>query len=225
MFPASLSADCSSFPRFGEVPRLRRSMRSASRSPAGMASRKTVWPPMSPLIAICTATISTPGAISGTKSPGGTMFTIGTLIMMRVAVNVERAVAAWPAPMFATSRSASRRAVLSNVVPLSPAGVLRGLVISEETGGVHDESRRPIAENGRAAEKSPAAVRAIELLDDDFLLPNEFVHDERSFPLGELDQHHLAARCVRSRGQPYPFAQPDSREKIVTDGNDLPSLR
>src|SRR4051812_22205347 len=115
---------------------------------------------MSPVIAICTATISTPGAISGTKSPGGTMFTIGTLIMIRVAVSVERAVAACPAPMLATSRSASRRAVLMSVVPLSPVGVLRGFVISKETGGVHDERGRAIAKNGRAAEKSFAAVAA-----------------------------------------------------------------
>ena len=34
------------------------------------------------------------GPISGTKSPGGTMFTMGTLIMMRVPVSVESAVAA-----------------------------------------------------------------------------------------------------------------------------------
>src|SRR6266550_2427811 len=197
MLPASLSADCSSFPRFGDVPRFRRSIRSARRRPAGIARRKTVWPPMSPLIAICTATISTPGAISGTKSPGGTMFTIGTLIMMRVAVSVDRAVAACPAPMFATSRSASRRAVLRSVVPLSPGGVLRGLVISEETGGVDDESGRPIAKNGRAAEKSSAAVHAVELLDDDFLLPDELVHDERGSPFGQLDEHHLTARRVR----------------------------
>ena len=39
---------------------------------------------MSPLISMCTATTSASGAISGTKSPGGTMLTMGTLIMMRV---------------------------------------------------------------------------------------------------------------------------------------------
>src|SRR6266700_2306019 len=153
---------------------------------------------MSPLIAICTATISTPGAISGTKSPGGTMFTIGTLIMIRVAVSVDSAVAACPAPMFATSRSASSRAVLIRVVPLSPAGVLRGLVISEKAGSVHDERGRSIAKNGRAAEKGLAAVNAVELLDDDFLLPSEFIHDQRRLALGKLDQHHLPGCCRRS---------------------------
>src|ERR1700682_3340797 len=119
------------------------------------------------------ATISALAAISGTKSPGGTMLTIGTLIIMRVPVSVESAVAAWPAPMLATSRSASRRAVLRSVVLPSPEGVLRGLVISEETGGVHDEGGRSIAKNGRTAEESFARVHAVELLDDDFLLADE----------------------------------------------------
>src|SRR5712675_3609190 len=192
MFPASLRADCSSLPRLSDEPRLRRSIRSASLSPAGIASRNTVCPPMSPVIAIWTATISTPGAISGTKSPGGTMFTIGTLIMMRVPVSVESAVAAWPAPMLATSRSASSRAVLRSVVVPSPAGVLRGLVISEETGGVNDESGRSIAKNGRTAEESFAGVHTIELLDDDFLLTNELVDDERCPPLRKLDEYDLA---------------------------------
>src|ERR1700694_5315108 len=107
---------------------------------------------MSPVIAICTATISTFGPISGTKSPGGTMLTIGTLIMIRVPVSVESAVAAWPAPMFATSRSASRRAVLSDVVPVGPDGVSRGVVISEESGGVDDERGGAVAKDGGPAE-------------------------------------------------------------------------
>src|SRR6202162_5507016 len=162
-----------------DVPRTRRSIRSASRSPAGIANRNIVRPLMSPLISICTATISTFGPISGTKSPGGTMLTMGTLIMMRVPVSVESAVAAWAAPMLAASRSASRRAVLRSVVVPSPAGVLRGLVISEETGGVNDESGRSIAKNGRPAEESFAGIHTVELLDDDFLLTNELVNDER----------------------------------------------
>jgi hypothetical protein len=50
---------------------------------------------------------------------------------------------------------------------------LRGVVISEETGGVNDESGRSVAKNGRAAEESFAAIHAVELLDDDFLLSDE----------------------------------------------------
>src|SRR2546423_2008100 len=224
MFPASFSADCSSLPRLGDVPRLRRSIRSASLSPAGMASRKTVCPVMSPNIDICTATISSLAAISGTKSPGGTMFTIGTLIMIRVPVSVDSAVAAWPAPMFATSLSASSRAVLRWLL-LSPAGVLLGFVISEKTRGVHDERGRPIAKNGRAAEKSFAAADAVELFDDDFLLPDEFVHDERRPSLGQLDEHYLSARRARCRRKSDPLAQPDSREKVVADRYNLPAFR
>src|SRR5213592_3340805 len=168
---------------------------------------------MSPLIAIWTATISTPGAISGTKSPGGTTLTIGTLIMIRVAVSVDSAVAACPAPMFATSRSASRRAVLISVV-LSLAGVLRGSVISKETGGVNDEGGRPITKNGRAAEESFASAHAVELLDDDFLLSNEFVDDQRGLALGQLDQHYLPACRSRRSRQSDALAQPDGGEKV-----------
>src|SRR3954467_14328050 len=194
MFPASFNADCSSFPRLGEVPRFRRSIRSASLSPAVTASTNTVCPLMSPVIAICTATTSTPGAISGTKSPGGTTLTIGTLIMIGVAVRVDSAVAAWPAPMLATSRSASRRAVLRSVVALSPDGVLRGLVISKKAGSVHDEGGRSITKNRRAAEESFAAADTVKLLHYDFLLSDELVDDEGRLPLGELYQHHLSAR-------------------------------
>src|SRR5205814_5008053 len=204
-------------------PRFRLSMRSASLRPAGMASRKTVWPVRSPLIAICTATISTPGSSSGTKSPGGTMFTIGTLIMIRVPVRVESAVAAWPAPMFATSRNASRRAVLRSVVPLSPAGVLRGFVISKKTRGVDDECGRSIAKNGRAAEERFAAVHTVELLDDDFLLANEFVDDECCLSLGQLDQHDLPARRTFGGRQTNALAQPDRREQVVADRDHLPT--
>ena len=39
----------------------------------------------------------------------------GTLIMIRLAVSVESAVAAWPAPMLATSRNASSRAVVATL--------------------------------------------------------------------------------------------------------------
>src|SRR6266513_3465731 len=152
------------------------------------------------------------------------MFTIGTLIMMRVPVRVESAVAACPAPMFATSRSASSRAVLMSVVPLSPLGVLRGLVISKETGGVHNERGRAIAKNGRAAEKSFAAVHAVELFDDDFLLPDEFIHDERRPSLGELDEHDLARCRTFRRRQPDPLAQPDRGEQIVANRHHQPPL-
>src|SRR5450759_4752267 len=127
--------------------------------------------------------------------------------------------------MLATSRSASRRALLKSVVALSPDGVLRGLVISEETGGVHDESGRSIAKNGRAAEKSLAGVHAIELLDDDFLLADELVDDERCAPLGQLDEHDLTAGGAGGRRQADALTQPDGGEEIVADGDDLPSLR
>src|SRR5450759_965490 len=119
--------------------------------------------------------------------------------------------------MLATSRSASRRALLRSAVAPSPAGVLRGLVISEEAGGVHDEGGRPIAKNGRAAEKSLAAGHAIELLDYDFLLADELVDDEGCPPLRQLDEHYLSAGGAGGRRQSDALTQPDGREEIVAN--------
>ena len=79
------------------------------------------------------------------------MFTIGTLIMIRVPVSVDSAVAACPAPMFATSRSASSRAPLRSELPLS-VRASPGIVISEKDGGVYDECRSAVAEDGDSAE-------------------------------------------------------------------------
>src|SRR4051812_39471482 len=173
---------------------------------------------MFPDIAICTATISTSGAISGTKSPGGTTFTIGTLIMMRVAVSVDRAVAAWPAPMFATSRSASRRGPLRVLVV---AGcMLREVVISEKSGGVDDERGRAIAKDRCTAEQCFASRDAVELLDDDFLLAKKFVHDERRLLVGQLDEDNLPCALVRRR-ESHAVAKPDRREDVIANCDDL----
>src|SRR3954468_9781017 len=173
---------------------------------------------MCPDIDIWTATISTSAAISGTKSPGGTMFTIGTLIMMRVPVSVESAVAACPAPMFATSRSASRRAVLSSVVPPSADCASRGIVMSEKSRCVDDEGWSAIAKNCGAAEKCPASVHTVELFDDDFLLSDELVHNQGGAPIGQFDQYHLAD-CLVGHRDADAVTQPDRLKDIVADGD------
>src|ERR1700680_4648348 len=121
--------------------------------------------------------------------------------------------------MFATSRSASRRARLRSVV--LPSGVLRGVVISEETGGVNDEGGRSVAKNGRTAEKSFAAIHAVKLLDDDFLLSDELVDDQRSLSLRQLDENDLsAARDFRWR-KAHALTEPDGGEEIVANGDEL----
>src|ERR1700682_4013195 len=169
------------------------------------------------------ATISTSAAISGTKSPGGTMLTIGTLIMMRVPVSVDRAVAAWPAPMFATSRSASSRALLISVVPPSVDCASRRIVISEESGGVDYEGGSTIAKNGGTAKESSAAVHAVELLHDDFLLPDEFIDDERGAAVRKLDQDDLPA-CLVRRVETDSVAEPDRGKHVVADSDNFLSL-
>src|SRR6476620_5442656 len=116
--------------------------------------------------------------------------------------------------MFATSRNASRRAVLISVVPACPDGVSRGSVMSKEGGSVDDECGSTVAEDGRAAEEGSAAVRTVELFHDDFLLADELVDDQRRPTLGQLDQHDLA-HGGRALGKPDSFAQSDGGENVV----------
>jgi hypothetical protein len=64
-------------------------------------------------MSISTLTIcDSPSAIPGMSSSSGATFTVGTSIMMRAPVIIDSAVAACPAPMFATSFSASIRSAL-----------------------------------------------------------------------------------------------------------------
>src|SRR5215218_4877684 len=100
----------------------------------------------------------------------------GTEIMIVPPVIVDSAVAACPAPMLATSRSASSWMALRDLMSSIEAPL-------EEAADVEDESGRAIAEDRHAAEQraTPArrvAAYGVELLDNDLLLARELVHHQ-----------------------------------------------
>src|SRR6478735_6831332 len=185
MLPASLMADCSISPNSDELPAGRRSISSARRAAVGLGNTSSVRPVRSPCMCMRTAATGSSGAVicGGTSSSRDTLI-VGTLIMIVPPIICDSAVAAWPAPMFATSRRASscsafRERMSSMGVPL------------KETAHVYDQRRGSVAENRRSAEQREAVLHTVELLDDDLLLPDERIHHERRAPLRHLDDDDL----------------------------------
>src|SRR5688572_15716352 len=97
------------------------------------------------------------------------------------------------------------------------------LSFSEKCGGVDDEGGSAVAKNGGAAEKRPAAVRAVELFHDDLLLADKLVDYERGTTFGELDEHYLPARHG-AWGQANALAQPDRREHVIPNHDHFAAL-
>src|SRR3954471_3235711 len=185
MLPASLMADCSISPSSTELPAGRRSISSARRTAVGFGNTSSVRPVRSPSMCMSTAATGSSGAETwgGTSSSRETLI-VGTLIMIVPPIICDSAVAAWPAPMFATSRSASscsafRERMSSIGVPL------------KETAHVYDQRWCPIAEYRGPTKEREAVLHAVELLDDDLLLPDQRVDHERRAPLRHLDDDDL----------------------------------
>src|SRR3954451_324567 len=185
MLPASLIADCSISPNSSELPLGRRSISSARRTAVGFGKTSSVRPVRSPSMCMRTAATGSSGAVicGGTSSSRDTLI-VGTLIMMVPPIICDSAVAAWPAPMFATSRRASscsafRERMSSMGVPL------------KETADIYDQRRSAIAQNGRPAEEREAVLHTVELLDDDLLLPDQRIHHQRRASLRHLDDDDL----------------------------------
>src|SRR5438093_1325041 len=108
MLPASLRHDCSSASNTAVAPAGRRSSMSHTLRPTASGNNSSVRPVRSPSMCISTAATTSCGcpSRSGTSSRRA-MLICGTLIMIRRLVSCDRAVAACPAPMLATSRKAS----------------------------------------------------------------------------------------------------------------------
>ena len=121
MLPASLSADCSISEKSCDVPASRCSISSASRSADVRGNTSIVRPVRSPSICINTAATGSSGSATwGGISSSREMLIVGTLIMIVPPIICERAVAACPAPMFATSFSASSWIALSERMSSMP---------------------------------------------------------------------------------------------------------
>src|SRR5215210_1025872 len=205
MFPASLIADCSISLSSSEVPG-RRSISDARRAAVGFGKTSNVRPVRSPSMCIRTAATGSSGAeiCGGTSSSRDTLI-VGTLIMIVPPIICDSAVAAWPAPMFATSRRASscsafRERMSSMGVPL------------KETAHVYDQRWCPVAEYRGSAEQREPVLHAVELLDDDLLLSDQRIHHQRRAPLRHLDDDHLLQATLRFAFISQQLPQPNEGE-------------
>src|SRR5436190_9086658 len=211
MLPASLIADCSISPSSSELPCGRRSISSARRTAVGFGKTSSVRPVRSPSMCINTAATGSSGAetCGGTSSSLDTLI-VGTLIMIVPPIICDSAVAAWPAPMFATSRRASscsafRERMSSMGVPL------------KETAHVNDQRWGAVAENRGPAEERETILHTVELLDDDLLLPDQRIHHERGASLRHLDDDHLLQATRRFAFVSQQLPHPNERQHLLTD--------
>src|SRR5215218_222392 len=211
MLPASLIADCSISPSSTEVPAGRRSISSARRTAVGFGNTSSVRPVRSPSMCISTAATGSSGAeiCGGTSSSLDTLI-VGTLIMMVPPIICDSAVAAWPAPMFATSRRASscsafRERMSSMGVPL------------KETAHVYDQRGCSVAENRGPTEQREPVLHAVEQLDDDLLLADQRIDHQRRAPLSHLDDDDLFHATRRFTLVVQQLPQPDHRQHVLAD--------
>src|SRR5581483_3736363 len=194
MLPHSLIADCSSSPRspWPLVPG-RLSIRSDSRRAVGRGNTSSVRPVRSPSMFMSTAATGSSGPeICGGTSSRRAMLIVGTLIMIVLPVICESAVAAWPAPMFATSRNASSW-IAFNERMSSISGPL------EKTAHIDDQGRRAVAKNRGAGEQVEPAAHSVELLHHDFLLTGELVDHHGHLFIPQLDHDRLLGVLVTDR--------------------------
>src|SRR5215203_6111435 len=217
MLPASLIADCSISPNSSELPG-RRSMSAARRAAVGFGNTSSVRPVRSPSMCISTAATGSSGAeiCGGTSSSRDTLI-VGTLIMIVPPIICDSAVAAWPAPMFATSRRASscsafRERMSSMGVPL------------KKTAHVNDQRRGSVAEDRGPTEQREPVLHAVELLDDDLLLTDQRVHHQSRAPLRHLDDDDLLQATRRLALVVQQLPQPDQRQHFLADHQHLAPL-
>src|SRR5690348_15887772 len=105
--------------------------------------------------------------------------------------------------MFATSRSASTWTGFRLFRSFIPAPL-------KETAHVEYERRHSVAEDRRPTEHGKTVLHRVERLDDDLLLPRQFVHDHPGAPVGHLQYDDLASPRVAPR-QPHDIAQMEHR--------------
>src|SRR5256884_2776875 len=99
------------------------------------------------------------------------MLICGTLIMIRRFVSCDSAVAACPAPMLATSRSASICSSFRSRTSSMPPPVSL-----DEPAGVENQRRDPVAHDGRSAEHRQRPLRRVEALHPALLLTQHPLH-------------------------------------------------
>src|SRR2546422_6481980 len=181
MSPASLSHDCSSASNPAVVPPGRRNSMSPPRRATDSGNKSSVRPVRSPSMCISTAATTSCGfpSRSGTSSRR-TMLICGTLIMIRRFVSCDKAVAAWPAPMFATSRNASICSSLRSRTSSMPPPL-------QEPARIENQRGNSVAHDRRTAEHRQRPLRCVEPLHDDLLLTQHPVHHDAAASLAHLE--------------------------------------
>src|SRR5687768_5011036 len=214
MLPASMIADCSSFPSSVQLPGARRNIISATRVAVSRGKMSNVRPVRSPSMFISTAATGSSGMPmwGGTSSSGVTLMR-GTLIMIRCDVISDSAVAACPAPMFATSRSAS----ICIGFRLKSSFIAFPL---QKTGRLEDQRGYSIAEDRRTAEARRCSASTVDRLDHDLLLPAQLVHTEARSPAPHLQYDDLAPLGVPDR-KVHDLAQTEERKHLVAQHQDV----
>src|SRR4029450_8772239 len=217
MFPASLIADCSRSPSSVDVPAGRRNMSSESLTAVCFGNTRSVRPVRSPIMFMSTAAPGSSGpVICGGPSSSFAIVIVGTLIMIVLPVICDSAVAACPAPMFATSRNASTWTGFRVFRSFIPAPL-------EETAHVEDERRHPVTEDRRPAEHGKTVPHRVERLDDDLLLARQFVHHQPGAPVGYLQYDDLPSLSVAPR-QADDVAEMQDRQHVVAENEHLSTL-
>src|SRR6184192_1373189 len=181
MLPASLRHDCSNASNTAVVPTGRRNSMSQTRRPTDSGNSSSVRPVRSPSMCISTAATTSCGfpSRSGTSSRR-TMLICGTLIMILRFVSCDNAVAAWPAPMFATSRNASICSSLRSRTSSMPPPL-------QEPARIENQRGNSVAHDRRTAEHRQRPLRCVEPLHDDLLLTQHPVHHDAAASLAHLE--------------------------------------
>src|SRR5690348_3682772 len=221
MLPASLIADCSSSPKSPLGSSGRRSISCASLIAVGRGNTSSVRPVRSPIMCMSTAAIgSSPSSICEGTSSSAAIVIVGTVIMIVLPVICESAVAAWPAPMFAVSRSASSSRVLS----CSRSAIACSLI---ETADIDDQRGCAVGQDRCATEQGEPITHAVESLHHDVLLSRELIHHESRSPSIALDHDHLS-RAIhaheRRLGKSDDLAELQQRHDLVAQHHDLSPL-
>src|SRR5919108_3032651 len=192
-------------------------MSSERRIAVGRGKTSRVRPVRSPSMCMSTAAIGSSGSLIcvGTSSSDA-MLMVGTLIMIVLPVICESAVAACPAPMFATSRSASSWTSFNAVMSFIPCPLQKAPYVHDQRGGA-------VAQNRRAAEKRRRVTNRVELLHHDVLLASELVYDQTRAPLANLEHDHLrharpVARETEERAKAY------ERQHVIAEHQHLVPL-
>ena len=168
MLPASLIADCSSSPSSSRAARAGAASAPPARAPSAWGRRAACV--RSGRRACASArrrpALRAPAICGGTSSSRDTLI-VGTLIMIVSPIICDSAVAAWPAPMFATSRRASS-CIGFRLNECRPCALPL-----KETAHVEDQRRDSVAEDRGPTEQREPVLHAVELLDDDLLLTDQ----------------------------------------------------